>query len=470
MSVISSLRFPGRMRPGRFWSGRLWAVLSMIAVLGLSDAPRAQAQVFNPETFTLANGMRVVVLPDHRMPVVHHMVWYKVGAADEPQGKSGLAHLLEHLMFKGTDSVPPGEFSRRVARNGGQDNAFTGDDYTAYHQSIARDRLALVMGLEADRMAHLRLSEEDFQTERTVVREERRQRTDTEPSALLFERMGQALWGTHPYRNPIIGWEEELMALTRADALAFYERHYAPNNAILVVAGDITAAELKPLAEQTYGQVSARPTPPRGRPGSLPPPAEARVTVRHAQVHQSLLLRQYVAPSESADPEHLSAALSVLSTLLGEGATSRLYRSLVVEQKLAVSAGAGYHGDALDYGSVSLSAVPAEGVTLETLEHALDAELARLLQDGVGEEEVARARHRLTAGLVYARDSLSEGAQVFGTALTTGGSIEQVETWPQRIKAVTPEQVLAAARTVLGHKDRAVTGYLLPEETPGGQG
>jgi zinc protease len=434
-------------------------------VLGLlaSLPDPARAQVFEPQTFTLDNGMEVVVIPNHRVPVVHHMVWYKVGAADEPAGKSGIAHLLEHLMFKGTDSIPSGEFSKIVARNGGQDNAFTSDDYTAYHQSIAKDRLPMVMEMEADRMAHLRLSEEDFQTERDVVREERRSRTDNEPGALLSERLGQALWVNHPYKNPVIGWENELAALTREDALSFYDHYYAPNNAILVVSGDITAAELKPLAEATYGKLPRRDTPPRARTRDLPPPAEVTITMRHAQVSQPSFSRQFIAPSTVLDPDHQSDALQVLEELLGGGATSRLYKALVIADPKAVSVGTWYRADAVDWGVFGFYGTPREGVSVEDLIAAVDAQVAKLLADGVTVEEVEAAKHRLTAGLVYARDSLSDGARALGSTLASGGTIADVEEWPARIGAVTPDQVMAAARALLSSRDRSVTGILLPE-------
>ncbi|WP_413204879.1 M16 family metallopeptidase [Rhodospirillum sp. A1_3_36] len=442
---------------------RFFAPVLLLFSLAVGAVLPASAQVFEPESFTLDNGLEVVVIPNHRVPVVHQMVWYKVGAADEPAGESGIAHLLEHLMFKGTDKIPPGEFSKIIARNGGQDNAFTSDDYTAYYESIAKDRLPMVMEMEADRMANLRMSEQDFLTERDVVREERRSRTDNEPSALLGERVGQALWVNHPYKNPVIGWENELMALTRQEALDFYDRFYAPNNAILVVSGDITAAELKPLAEATYGKLPRRDTPPRNRPRDLPPAAETVITMAHPHVSQPSFSRQYIAPSNNLDPDGLSDALQVLEELLGGGATSRLYKSLVIDQKLAVSAGDWYRSDAVDWGVFGLYASPRDGVEIDTVIAAVDAEVAKLLKDGVTDEEVEKAKHRLTAGLVYARDSLSEGARVLGSVLATGGSIADVEDWPNRIKAVTPEQVMAAARAVLAHRDRSVTGILLPE-------
>lgn len=440
-----------------------------LAVVALSGRV-AFAQVFEPETFILDNGMKVVVLPDHRSPVVHHMVWYKVGSADEQVGKSGLAHLLEHMMFKGTPTVPSGEFSKIVARNGGNDNAFTSENYTAYHQTIARDRLPMVMEMEADRMVNLLFSEEDFQTERSVVQEERRARTDTEPSAILLEKMKKALWGTYPYANPTIGWGDELSALTRDDALAFYRRFYGPDNAILVVAGDITAKDLKPLAIRTYGRIPPmKALPDRSRPSELTAERDSTITLVHPQVRQASVSRLYVAPALSNDPHAHAYPLQVLADVLGGGSTSRLYRSLVVDQKLAVSAGAWYSADALDYGVFGLYAVPREGVSIETLNGALDKEISKILDDGVTDGELARAVHRLTAGLVYARDSLSEGAQTMGVALTTGSSAEVVEAWPQRIKAVTSQQVQGAAFAVLGDYRGRVTGILLPQSDSRGE-
>ncbi len=432
-------------------------------VLPLGWPGPARAQVFEPETFTLDNGLQVVVLPDHRAPVVHQMVWYKVGAADEPPGKSGIAHLLEHLMFKGTKTLPAGRFSEIVAAHGGRDNAFTSSDYTAYYQTISRDNLEMVMEMEADRMANLSLDPEDVKTELQVVREERRSRTDNEPRALLGERMDQALWVTHPYKNPVIGWEGELAALTLDDAIDFYRHWYGPNNAVLIVAGDITAEELRPLAERIYGPVPRVDVPKRERVGTLPPPLDATLVMRHAQVTQPTFTRQLIAPSYARDPDGQAYALQVLDEILGGGATSRLYRSLVVDQAIAVSAGSYYRASALDWGVFGFYGSPRDGVETEALVAAVEAEIARLLSDGVTDEEVANAKHRLTAGLVYARDSLSDGAQAIGTAVTTGSTPADVEAWPDRIRAVTAEDVMTAARTLLGGHTASVTGILLPE-------
>jgi len=439
-------------------------LLVALTILAFLASPASSwAQVFNPKSFTLDNGLQVVLVENHRVPVVTHMVWYKVGAADEPAGKSGLAHLLEHLMFKGTDSIPPGQFSKIIARNGGRDNAFTSSDFTGYYQNIARDRLPLVMEMEADRMANLRLTEDDFQTERAVVVEERLSRTDNEPSALLSERLDQALWSTHPYKNPIIGWSHELNALTRADALAFYKHFYAPNHAVVVVVGDVTLDELRPLAERTYGKVP--PAEDAGRPArvrDLPPPVDVTLTMHHPQVGQASWWRTIVAPSRNAGETDLYPALQVLAELLGGGPVSRLYESLVVDQGVAVSAGAFYNGRAVDYGTFSVSATPAAGVAPDALGAAVDAQIARLLTDGVTDDEVAGAKRRLRASVVYARDSVFGTARTLGAALATGATLDDIESWPDQIAAVTPDDVMRAARAVFGSANTA-TAILLPD-------
>ncbi|SDE50259.1 zinc protease [Rhodospira trueperi] len=446
---------------------RLWlaaAALMALTLLALPSPTRAQS--FDADSFTLDNGLQVVVVENHRVPVVAHMVWYKVGAADEPPGKSGIAHLLEHLMFQGTETVPPGEFSKIIARNGGRDNAFTSSDYTAYYQTIARDRLELVMEMEADRMANLRLAEEDVLTERDVVIEERLSRTENEPTALMNERLDQALWVVHPYKNPIIGWAHELEALTRQDALDFYARFYAPNNAVVVVVGDVTADELRPLAERTYGQVRPAPeTPTRDRLRDLPPPADVTVTMRHPQVAQPTWWRRIVAPSRNAGASELYPALQVLAEVLGGGPVSRLYERMVVEDKVAVSAGAGYNGRAVDFGTFAFSVTPAPGRAPAEIETAVEAEIARLLEEGVTDEEVEGAKRRLRASVVFARDSIFMTARIVGAALATGATLEEIERWPEDIAAVTPDDVMAAARAVFDGSAGSATAVLLPESS-----
>ncbi len=434
-----------------------WVVAAAIAVAAVPS----RAAVFNPETFTLANGMQVVVVPNHRAPVVVHTVWYRAGSADDPVGKSGIAHFLEHLMFKGTTNTPAGEFSKVVARNGGNENAFTSYDYTGYYQKVARDRLELVMRLEADRMVNLELDDAVVLPERDVILEERRSRTDNEPGSLLGEHVRRAQYLAHPYGNPVIGWEHEIRALTTEDALAFYRRHYAPNNAILIVAGDITAAELRPLAETYYGTIARRDIAPRARPQEPPQRASRRVVLRDARVRQAEWNRSYLAPSESAGASEHAYPLQVLAEILGGGTTSRLYRSLVIERKVAVSAGAWYSDQSLDQTRFGFYASPSPGVDVATVEAALDDEIARLLADGVGAEEVERIKQRMIARTTYARDSLYTAARSFGGALTAGLTVADVEAWPDRVAEVTADQVDAAARAVL-RPETSVTGILLP--------
>ena len=438
-----------------------WGATLLLALSALVAAP-AQARVFDPETFTLANGMEVVVIPNHRTPIVSHMVWYKVGAADEVPGKSGLAHLLEHLMFKGTPSVPPGEFSKIVARNGGRDNAFTTSDFTAYYQNVAVDRLELVMKMEADRMKNLVLDEANFRTELAVVQEERRSRVDNNPAALLAEQMEATLFLNSPYHRPVIGWEKEIAALTRDDALAFYHRWYAPNNAILVIAGDVDAATIRPLAEKYYGGLDRAEIPARALTHEPPARAARRVTLTDARVGQPSWTRLYLAPSDNAGDKTLTAPLEVLAEVVGGGSTSRLFRTLVVDRGLAASASAAYDSTALDLSTFRIGVSPRPGVALDKLEALVDQELDRILKQGVPAEEVERAKTRLVAGSAYGRDSLHTGAQVLGEALATGQSVAEVESWPDRITAVTPAEVARAAAAVLDVK-ASVTGLLLPD-------
>ena len=417
-----------------------------------------------PETFRLANGMEVVVIPDHRAPVVTHMVWYRVGAADETPGKTGLAHFLEHLMFKGTAKVAPGEFSKIVARNGGTDNAFTNYDFTAYFQAIARDRLPLVMEMEADRMTGLRLTDKEVLPERDVVLEELRMRIENEPLAQLQSAMNAKLFGAHPYGRDIIGHKAEVEKLGTADALAFYRRFYTPNNAVLVVAGDITGAELKPLAEKYYGSIAPRaPTFVRKRPPVVWPVRDERVTMHDARVREATWLRFYPAPSASHAGPAKDAAFEVLAEILGGGTTSRLYRALVVRERMAVSVQSWYAGDNRDAGSFGIYALPRVGDGLDGLEKAVDDELARFLKEGVTGDELARAKTQIVASSVYARDRQKTRAYQYGSGLMTGLSARDVYDFPDRVRAVTAADVMAAAHSLFDGA-HAVTGELLPEK------
>lgn len=435
-----------------------WLVATALSTATVAASP-AVAQIFDPETFALDNGMEVVVVTNRRAPVVSHWVWYRVGTADSPAGKSGLPHFVEHLMFKGTDTLAPGEFSRAVARNGGTENAMTSSDFTAYFQNIAKDRLPLVMQMEADRMANLRLTDDVVLPERDVVLEERRSRVDNDPGSRLNEQINAAQYLNHPYGDPIIGWFHEMETYSLDDAVAFYEQWYAPNNAILIVAGDVDAAEVRPLAEATYGRIPARAVPERVRLSEPPQEAARRVVLEDPRVVQPSLARSYLAPSQRLAGWQTAHALDVFAEILGGGTTSRLYRELVVEGGLAAAAGAFYRGSTLDDTTFRLFATPRPGVDLATLEAALDEVLAGVLAEGVTASEVARAKQRMQAESVYARDSLSGAARVFGAALTTGLTVEDVEQWPARVGTITREQVNEAARDVL-RIGRSVTGLL----------
>jgi zinc protease len=414
-------------------------------------------------TFHLDNGMQVVVIPDHRAPVVTHMVWYKNGSADDPEGKSGIAHFLEHLMFKGTKKHPKGKFSNLVSELGGQENAFTSYDYTAYFQKIAKEHLETMMSFEADRMTNLVLSDEDVIPERDVVLEERRMRTDSDPSSQLSESLSATLYVNHPYGLPIIGWQHEIATLDRQDALNYYGRFYTPENAILVVAGDITEPEVKRLAAATYGQIPARgEAPKRTRKVEPPIPAARRVELADPKVEQPSFQRYWLVPSHVSAADSEPYALELLAQILGGGDASRLFRALVQDQELATNAGSWYMGDAVDLTRFAVYALPREGVELKTLEKATEAVIAGLIED-LTERELNRAKTQLIADTVYARDSQATLARMYGSTLAVGGAVKDVENWPMRIDAVTLADVTAVAKKRLLPRS-AVTGYLLKEE------
>lgn len=433
--------------------------------LALSPAKAAQTPSPSHLAFhgKLANGLEVVVVPDRRAPVVTHMVWYKVGAADEPQGKTGIAHFLEHLMFKGTEKVPPGEFSKIVARLGGQDNAFTSQDITAYFQRVAKEKLPQVMEMEADRMSNLRLDEKDVLTERKVILEERRSRVDNDPAALLQEQIMAALYVAHPYHNPVIGWEPEMRKLSRADALAFYKRFYAPNNAILVVTGDVEPDEVMALAKETYGKIPANPEVggPRVRPAEPAPFTERRVIMRDGRAGQATFERYYLTPSATTAAKGEAEALQILARIIGSSSTSRVYNALVRDEKKASSASAFYSGTALDTGRFGFYAIAAGDTKLEDIETSIDRVINEVIRDGVTPEELERAKTGEIANLIYASDSQQSLAHTYGWSLATGRTIEDVESRQERLKAVTREQVQAVAAKYLDRK-RSVTGYLIP--------
>ncbi|WP_418902511.1 M16 family metallopeptidase [Terripilifer ovatus] len=426
----------------------------------------APAKSSGPEIghFFLDNGLEVVVIPDHRAPVVTHMVWYRNGSADDPVGKSGIAHFLEHLMFKGTKRHPKGEFSDIVAELGGQENAFTSIDYTAYYQRVPKEHLAVLMDFEADRMTNLVLTDDVVTPERDVVLEERRMRTDSDPGAQLGEAVQAALYTHHPYGKPIIGWEHEIETLDRTDALAYYNRFYTPENAVLIVAGDVLPEEVRALAEASYGKIKAHgEAPKRMRTREPQPRAHRLVTLADDKVEQPSQQRVYLVPSYTTAAPGDAEALELAAHLLGGGPTSLLYRSLVVDKKIAVAVGAYYMGTSLDDTRFFVYAVPAPDVSLEELDDEVGAIIDAMGKKLVDEADLARAKTRLIADAVYAQDSQTSLARWYGAALTTGHSVADVKDWPNRIDAVSAEQVRAAVAKWLELR-RSVTGFLLMKD------
>jgi zinc protease len=441
------------------------AAAAIAAALGL-PAWAANDGAGKVADFTLSNGLELVVIPDHRAPVITHMIWYKVGAADETPGKSGLAHFLEHLMFKGTAKHPAGQFSQVVARIGGQENAFTSNDYTAFFQRVPRQQLKTVMEFEADRMTGLQLTDNVVLPERDVILEEQNQRVRNNPHARLDEQVDAALFLNNPYGKPVIGWRHEMEGLTRDDAIGFYRRFYGPNDAIVVVAGDVEPQTALKFAQETYGKVARRNgIPPRHRPQEPPPVAVRSLTLADPRVEQPSLQRAYLVPSFTTAKKGDSEALEVLAHILGSGSNSRLYTALVVDQRVAVSAGAWYDSTAVDPSKFGVYGAPRPGVTLPQLEAATDAVIAQVINKGVTPEEIARSKTKLIADAVYAHDSQASMARWYGAALATGASVSDVEHWPDRIRAVTAEQVQQAARHWLD-KRRSVTGYLIKDTSP----
>ncbi|MDP5219594.1 pitrilysin family protein [Ruegeria sp. 2205SS24-7] len=434
------------------------------AALALMLPVWASAEDEAVTTFTLDNGMEVVVVEDHRAPVVQHMVWYRAGSADEPVGSSGVAHFLEHLLFKATDTLASGELSATVAANGGRDNAFTSFDYTAYFQRVAADRLDLMMQMEADRMRNIRLTERDIETERDVILEERNQRTENNPRALFGEQMRAAQYLNHRYGVPIIGWRHEMEELDMDDALSFYQTYYAPNNAILVVTGDVDPEEVRVLAGKHYGVIPANPDlPERLRSQEPPQNAARRLTYKDPRVAQPYVQRSYLAPERNPGDQKTAAALYLLSELLGGGTTSYLNETLQFDQKKAVYAGASYGGVSLDNTTFSLFVVPTEGVSLQEAEDAMDQAVADFIAAGVNEDDLERIKMQLRAAQVYARDNVDGIGNRYGRALASGLTVEDVQEWPDLLQAVTGEEIIAAARDLF-RPEASVTGWLMRDE------
>jgi len=436
----------------------------IVAAFLWAASPLAATAADEPQVFTLDNGMEVMVIEDHRAPVVVQMVWYRVGAADDPAGHSGIAHYLEHLMFKATESMEEGEFDAVVQANGGSHNAFTSYDYTVYHQRVAADRLPIMMQMEADRMIHLRLDRSDWLPERDVILRERGQTLESSPDRVFSEQMRAALYQNSPYGRPIIGWRHEIAQLTGDIATDFYRVHYAPNNAILVVAGDVEPDDVLALANQFYGPIPAvADLPPRARPQEPPQLAERRLVMRDARVGQPYVNRLYLAPIRRPGDQREAAAFQVLGAILGGSSqTSVLDRRLTYDEGIAISTWAGYNGAALDSGSFSLGIMPAEGVSLQQAEDALDRVLADFIANGVDADQLERVRMQIRAEAIYELDDAAARAHTLGADLALGLSLQDSQDWLRILEEVTPEEVIAAARQL--DRRASVTGWLMGAE------
>jgi zinc protease len=442
----------------------------LLTVLGLLPcilaAPAGAAPVPGLQSFTLANGLTVVVIEDHRAPVLIHMVWYRVGSADDPTGQSGLAHFLEHLMFNATDELEEGAFSRIVAENGGSDNAFTSADHTAFFQRVAADRLEMVMSMEADRMVDLVPTETGVLSERDVVLQERRLVVEADPGAGFDEEILAALYLGQPYGRPVIGWEHEIAGLDRARAMDFYRAHYAPDNAVLIAAGDVDADEVRRLAEKHFGPIPAASAAPRQRPQEPPHRAARRLEMRDARVTEPVLRRSYLAPRRGAGDQKEAAALLVLAELIGgDGVTSVMARELLLGDGSAIDAGAYYTADGLGPQTFTLYVVPKPGVSLAQAEAELDGTIARFLETGPDAAQLTRVKGRIRAAEIYVLDDLFARANRVGTALTSGLTLDDVAEWPDVLQAVSAGDVLAAARSVF-RIESSVTGWLMPADAP----
>lgn len=440
--------------------GCAWALF--LLSLFLTSPSIAHAAVFNPHSFTLANGMEVVVVQNRLSPAVAVMVWYKVGAMDDPAGRTGLAHYLEHMMFKGTEAVPAGKFSEQISALGGEENAFTTQDYTAYHEAVAAEHLGLIMQLEADRMKGLTLS--SAVEERAVVLSERQERTENSPQGLFREKMAAALYPDHPYGRPVIGWKEDIAGLEPQDIRAFYAQHYRPNNAILAVSGNVEVADVMRLAAGTFGRLEGGAARSPAIVAQVKPPAQLRVERQDARVTQASFIQSHVL-SGIAPNSRRSYALDVLAEILSSGEVGLLHKAFVLEARTASAVSASYSAATRGPASFAFAATPSPGADVRALEADLKAYMQKLARKGVSAADVARAKQRMLDSAVFARDKLMAPAQIFGATLAVGQQIADVESWPERVSHVTQADVNHALRALVANKN-AVTGILEPARQP----
>jgi len=397
----------------------------------------------------LANGLRVIVKEDHRAPTLVSMVWYKAGSMDEFNGTTGVAHVLEHMMFKGTRTVPGGQFSKLIAAAGGRDNAFTSSDMTGYHQQLHKSQLALAFRLEADRMANLILSPAEFAKEIKVVMEERRLRTEDRPHSLVYEQLMATVFTAHPYHAPVIGWMNDLESMTWHDAKAWYDRWYAPNNAIVVVVGDVDPKQVFALAARYFGKVKPKALPERKPQDEPAQRGIRRVTVK-APAELPYLMMGYRAPVlRDAENDWEPYALEVLAGVLDGNEAARLNSALVRSEKIANSAGASYESTQRGPSLFVVSGVPATGKTVAELEQALRRELAKIVTDGVSAEELKRVKAQVISSQVFQRDSIFYQAMQIGSLEIAGYPHKNMDLMIQKLQQVTAAQVLEVAKKYL---------------------
>ena len=440
---------------------RMRHLLPLFLLPGLLTAVLA-----NPYETTLKNGLRVIVKEDRRAPTAAQMVWYRIGSMDEVDGASGVAHVLEHMMFKGTPSVGPGEFNKRVAAAGGRDNAFTSRDYTAYFQQVPKEKLPEMMQLEADRMRHLNVDAKEFAQEIKVVMEERRMRTDDNPQSKLFEQMNAVAFQAHPYRRPIIGWMNDLENMSAADAKDWYDTWYVPNNAYVVITGDVDHKEVFALAEKYYGPLEGRTLPARKPQVEPAQDGTRRVSVK-APAELPVLIMGYKAPVlRDADKDSDPYALEMLAAILDGHDAARFNKKLVREDKVALSVGIGYDSTARGPGMIYMHGSPSEGRTVAQLEAALRAEITRIQQDGVSEQELKRAKAQLVAGQVYKLDSMFGQAMEIGQTESAGISYRKIDRMLEKLQQVTAAQVQAVAKKYF-NDDTLTVGVLEPQPLDG---
>ncbi len=426
----------------------------------------ADAAVFYPTSFTLGNGLQVVVVPNHLAPVVNQMVWYKVGSSDEKPGKTGLAHYLEHLMFRGTSNIPPEEFSKMIAAQGGNDNAFTSYDYTAYFETVAADRLPMIMQMEADRMHNLQIKAETATPELSVVLNERQERTDNNPEGRFSEKLRQSLMPGHAYGRPVIGWKKEIETLSVDDANHFYQSHYAPNNAVVVISGDVETDQVMKLAASIYGGLPRQNVPQRQALPAMPRPKTHRLAAVDAGVDQPQMTWQVVVPSYATQKGNQAYAYEILDEILDDGEVGILYRKLVNERKLASGVAANYDPDARGESLFTIALSPRNPKDTAKLEQVFHDVLQDIAKDGVTDKMVSDAKQRLQRSAIFARDSLMMPGYAFGMAVATGHTVADVEAWPDHIKAVTVDEVNQALHDLVTEQ-RSIMGILLPDHRPG---